>query len=59
MGALSPVHLTLLLVIVLLVVGPGKLPETGAAIGTAMRDFRDALEGRAPPPSDGGQPPTK
>jgi sec-independent protein translocase protein TatA len=59
MGALSPVHLILLLAVVLLVVGPGKLPETGAAIGKAIRDFRDAMEGKEPPPaSNGGQPPT-
>ena len=57
MDALSPWHLILLLVIVLLVLGPGKLLETGAAIGKAMRDFRKAMEGKEPPPSDGDQPP--
>jgi TatA/E family protein of Tat protein translocase len=49
---LSPRHLILLPPIVLLVLGPGKLPDTGAAIGKAMRDFREALEGKKPPLSN-------
>ena len=45
MGALSPVHLIIILVVALLVIGPGKLPETGAALGRAIRDFRQAVDG--------------
>ena len=41
---LTPAHLIIILVIVLIVVGPGKLPETGAAIGKALRGFKDAVE---------------
>ena len=40
---LSPVHLVLILVVAVLVIGPGKLPETGAAIGKAVRDFRHGM----------------
>src|ERR1035437_8900623 len=40
---LTPAHLIILLVIVLIVVGPGKLPDTGAAIGKALRGFKDAV----------------
>ena len=32
--------LLLVLVIVLIIWGPGKLPEVGGAIGKAMREFR-------------------
>ncbi len=46
MGALSPWHLILVLAVALLVLGPGKLPETGAAIGKAIRSFREAVEGQ-------------
>ena len=53
MDALSPWHLALLLAIVPLVLGPGKLPETGAAIGCAMSEFRNAVEGKQPPSPDG------
>ncbi|MGZ6266237.1 MAG: Sec-independent protein translocase subunit TatA/TatB [Candidatus Limnocylindrales bacterium] len=41
---LTPAHLIIVLVIVLIVVGPGKLPDTGAAIGKALRGFKDAME---------------
>lgn len=46
MGAISPMHLVLVLAIAVLLFGPGKLPETGAAIGKAIRGFRDAADGR-------------
>ena len=46
MGALSPVHVIFILVIALLVIGPGRLPETGEALGKAMRSFREALDGK-------------
>ncbi len=34
--------LLIVLAIVLIVYGPGKLPEVGAAVGKAMREFRKA-----------------
>jgi sec-independent protein translocase protein TatA len=37
-----PVWLVVLLVIVLIIFGPGKLPELGGAIGRSMREFRKA-----------------
>jgi Sec-independent protein secretion pathway components len=45
---LTPAHLIIVLVIVLIVVGPGKLPDTGAAIGKALRGFKDAVDGNEP-----------
>lgn len=33
MGAVSPAHLIIVLVVALLILGPGKLPETGEALG--------------------------
>jgi sec-independent protein translocase protein TatA len=45
MGAPSPVHLIIILVVALLVLGPGKLPDTGAALGHAIRGFRRAVNG--------------
>ncbi|MGE5155951.1 MAG: twin-arginine translocase TatA/TatE family subunit [Betaproteobacteria bacterium] len=53
MGAVSPVHLIIVLVVALLVLGPGKLPETGEALGKAVRDFRRALA-EDPPASPSG-----
>lgn len=50
MGALQPGHLILILVIVLIVFGPGKMSSIGADVGKALRDFRKASEG----PNDAG-----
>ena len=38
----GPVELLLVLAILLLVIGPGKLPEMGSAIGRTIREFRKA-----------------
>ncbi len=35
-------ELIIILVIALLVLGPGKLPEVGASIGKSIREFRKA-----------------
>jgi sec-independent protein translocase protein TatA len=43
MEGLSPLHLIVILVVALIVLGPGKLPETGAAIGRAVREFRHGM----------------
>jgi sec-independent protein translocase protein TatA len=42
MGALEPPHLVLILVIVLIVFGPGKLPELGKAAGEGLRELKRA-----------------
>ena len=42
MGGLTPVHLIIVLAIALIVLGPGKLPEVGAALGKSIREFRNA-----------------
>lgn len=35
-------YIVVLLVIVLIIFGPGRLPELGAGLGRAMREFRKA-----------------
>jgi sec-independent protein translocase protein TatA len=42
MGALQPGHLIVILVIVLLIFGPGKLPELGKAVGDGLRELKKA-----------------
>jgi len=49
MFGLTPWHLLLVLGVALIVLGPGKLPETGAAIGKTIRGFQDAVTGRDEP----------
>ena len=37
-----PLWLVVVLVVVLIIFGPGRLPELGGAVGRAMREFRKA-----------------
>ncbi|HSP09424.1 MAG TPA: twin-arginine translocase TatA/TatE family subunit [Candidatus Dormibacteraeota bacterium] len=39
---IHPLWLVVILVIVLIIFGPGRLPELGGAVGKAMREFRKA-----------------
>jgi sec-independent protein translocase protein TatA len=41
---LSPVHLVVLLVILLLVFGPRRLPEIGSGIGQALKEFKKGID---------------
>jgi len=69
----GPLELVIILVIALLILGPGKLPEVGSAIGKSIREFRKAASdvqeatkvdvsplppGPTAPPSQPPSPPT-
>ena len=43
MDILSPSHLVILLVIVLIIFGPSKLGDVGGAVGKAVKDFKRAM----------------
>jgi sec-independent protein translocase protein TatA len=45
----TPWHIVLLLVIALLLFGGKRLPEIGKALGSGMREFKDAITGHSPP----------
>ena len=42
MPNIGPVELVIILVIALLILGPGKLPDVGAALGKSIKEFRKA-----------------
>ena len=42
MPNIGPGELILILVIALIIIGPGKLPDVGAALGKSIREFRKA-----------------
>ena len=42
MGFLTHWPVILILVVVLIIFGPGKLPQIGGAVGTAIKEFRKA-----------------
>ena len=42
MPNIGPIELIVILVIALIVIGPGRLPDVGAALGKSIREFRKA-----------------
>jgi sec-independent protein translocase protein TatA len=42
---LKPTHVIFILLIVLIMFGPGKLPELGKGLGKGIREFKDAIKG--------------
>jgi sec-independent protein translocase protein TatA len=47
-------ELIIILVIAVLIVGPGKLPEVGASVGKSIREFRKASSEPDQPPQARG-----
>ncbi len=37
-------HLILILLVVLIIFGPGKLPELGAGLGKSIKEFKKAMK---------------
>ena len=42
-GLFQPMHLVIILAIVLIIFGPGKLPEIGASLGKGIKELKKAL----------------
>jgi len=45
MPSLGPMELVLILLIVIIIFGVGRLPEVGSAVGKAFHGFREAVQG--------------
>jgi len=48
-GLLSPWHIAIIVLVLLLVFGAKRLPELGRGLGHGMREFKDAVTGRSTP----------
>jgi sec-independent protein translocase protein TatA len=59
-GLLQPGHLLIILVIALIIFGPGKLPELGSSLGKGLREFKHSINGASddPAPTASTLPPT-
>ena len=44
-GLFQQMHLVFIMIIVLILFGPGKLPELGKGLGKGIREFKDAIRG--------------
>jgi sec-independent protein translocase protein TatA len=45
-GGIGPLELVIILVIVLVVFGPKRLPSLGRQLGAGMREFKDSVTGK-------------
>ena len=43
-GLFQPMHLIVILLIVLIIFGPGKLPELGEGLGKSIKAFKKAMK---------------
>jgi sec-independent protein translocase protein TatA len=46
MPNVGPVEIIIVLVIVLLIFGPKRLPDLGRSLGRGMREFKDSVTGK-------------
>jgi sec-independent protein translocase protein TatA len=37
---ITPLHIIIVLVVALIILGPGRLPKVGSAVGKSVREFR-------------------
>jgi sec-independent protein translocase protein TatA len=57
MGSFSPVHWVIVLIIVLLVFGPGRLAGVGKGLGEGIRSFKKGLSEDVDEPPTAAKPP--
>jgi sec-independent protein translocase protein TatA len=43
---IGPLELVIVLLIVLVIVGPKRLPQMGRSLGSGMREFKNGITGR-------------
>jgi sec-independent protein translocase protein TatA len=51
MPSVGPLEVIILLVIVLLIFGPKRLPDLGRSLGRGMREFKDSVTGKDEEPA--------
>lgn len=42
-GAFQPMHWIVVIIVLLLIFGPGKIAQFGASLGKSLRGFKDAV----------------
>ncbi len=50
-GLLSPWHIAIFAVVVLLLFGPKRLPEMGRSLGKGLREFKQSITGAGESPA--------
>jgi sec-independent protein translocase protein TatA len=52
LGGLGPTELIIVLVIILVVFGAGKLPDIASGLGKGLRDFKNVMQDPEEPPDE-------
>ena len=52
MGPIGLPELAIVLVVVLIIFGPKRLPQMGRSLGSGMREFKDGITGKSSPDED-------
>jgi sec-independent protein translocase protein TatA len=55
-NSIGPTELIIVLVIVLLIFGPKRLPGLGKQLGSGMREFKDSIAGKGSSDDDDDEP---
>lgn len=56
MPNIGPLEIVIVLVIVLLIFGPKRLPDLGRSLGSGMREFKDSVTGKSNDEIESGEP---
>jgi sec-independent protein translocase protein TatA len=54
-SGIGPTELIIVLVIVLIIFGPKRLPSLGRQLGAGMREFKDSISGKGGSEDDGDE----
>jgi sec-independent protein translocase protein TatA len=46
MPSIGPLEIVIVLIIVLIIFGPKRLPDLGRSLGRGMREFKDSVTGK-------------
>ena len=52
---IGPLEIFLILVVVMIIFGVGRLPEIGSGVGKAIKEFRSSLGGKDEAKSESGE----
>lgn len=55
-GLLTPTHVAIVLIVVLLILGPKRLPQAGRALGQSLREFKHGIAGCDEPQAPNADP---
>jgi len=56
MPNIGPLEIVIVLVVVLLIFGPKRLPDLGRSLGGGLREFKDSVTGKDDDRLDPGEP---